>query len=258
MMINDLHEIEELLGAYALDAVDPDERARVEAHLVDCASCRAEVDEHLEVVAVLSGSPAKPSGSVWEAIAARTAEAPIPATVVPMPRRSASRTWSATWVSSIAAAVAVILAIGFIAQANRIGDLDAQVSAQTEQIATLTAALDTDPLVRAATAALDVPGATVANLTGEDAAGAMLIVVLPDGTGYVYESTLQDLPDDLTYQLWAVVDGKIISAGVLGNHLDVVPFHLDPHGLQGLVITREVAGGVSHSEADPVVSWFEA
>ncbi len=162
------------------------------------------------------------------------------------------------WVSSIAAAVAVILGIGFIAQVNRIGELDAQVSAQTEQIATLTAALDADPLARAATAALDVPGATVASLTGEDAAGAMLIVVLPDGTGYVYESTLQDLPADLTYQLWAVVDGKVISAGVLGSQFDVVPFHLDPHGLQGLVITQEVAGGVAQSEADPVVSWFDA
>ena len=36
-------EIEELLGAYALDAVDDDERDLVEAHLAGCPRCRAEV-----------------------------------------------------------------------------------------------------------------------------------------------------------------------------------------------------------------------
>ena len=46
----------------------------------------------------------------------------------------------------------------------------------------------------------------------------------------------------------------------IGDHYgpDVVPFHIDPEGLQGLAITREVAGGVPQSEADPVVAWFDA
>jgi anti-sigma factor RsiW len=40
-MSDDIHS---LVGAYAVDAVDDAERARFEAHLADCAECRAEVD----------------------------------------------------------------------------------------------------------------------------------------------------------------------------------------------------------------------
>ncbi|MGH2872076.1 MAG: zf-HC2 domain-containing protein, partial [Solirubrobacteraceae bacterium] len=49
----DHHEIEELLGAYALDAVDPDERAAVDSHLAECLRCRAEVDRHRQIAAGL-------------------------------------------------------------------------------------------------------------------------------------------------------------------------------------------------------------
>ena len=85
----------------------------------------------------------------------------------------------------------------------------------------------------------------------------MLIVVLPDGTGYVYESTLEQLSEELTYQIWAVVDDKVISVGILGNQPDIIPFHIDPEGLQGLVIIQEVSGGVPQSEGSVVVSWFD-
>jgi hypothetical protein len=44
----------ESLGAYLLGAVDDDERARVEAHLQGCATCRAVVDE-LRPVPILLG-----------------------------------------------------------------------------------------------------------------------------------------------------------------------------------------------------------
>lgn len=46
-------EFIELLGAYALDAVDDDERRAVEAHLAMCPTCQAEVLEHIEVAAAL-------------------------------------------------------------------------------------------------------------------------------------------------------------------------------------------------------------
>ena len=46
--------IEELLGANALNAVDDDERAAVDAHLATCPRCRAEVDAHREVASHLA------------------------------------------------------------------------------------------------------------------------------------------------------------------------------------------------------------
>jgi hypothetical protein len=155
--------------------------------------------------------------------------------------------------------VAVVsLGAAVIAQSGRIGDLNAQLTAQEQQINTMNATLQTDPLRRAVVAALENPAAQIANLAGEGTAGETLVVILPDGTGYIVESTLPELPQDSTYQLWAVVSDKAISAGVLGNRPEIVPFHIDLEGLQGLVITREVAGGVPQSEADPLVAWFEA
>ena len=69
-------EIEELIGAYALDAVDDDERAVVEQHLAVCARCRAELIEHREVAALLAydGNPAP--ADLWDRIAESLDEPP--------------------------------------------------------------------------------------------------------------------------------------------------------------------------------------
>ena len=41
------------LGAYALDAIAPDERAAIEAHLKTCESCRAELTAMRETAAYM-------------------------------------------------------------------------------------------------------------------------------------------------------------------------------------------------------------
>src|SRR5687767_619249 len=64
----------ELLGAYALDALLPDERAALEAHLAGCAECRVELDAlRVGVKAfALTADERDPSpelrNRVWEAI----------------------------------------------------------------------------------------------------------------------------------------------------------------------------------------------
>jgi anti-sigma-K factor RskA len=67
-------QIQELLGAYALDAVDGDEAEVVELHLRECPRCRAEVEEHRETAATLAhlGAPA-PAG-LWDRIASQLEE----------------------------------------------------------------------------------------------------------------------------------------------------------------------------------------
>src|SRR5205814_1949498 len=58
-------EIEELLGAYALDAVDTDERDLVDAHLAGCPRCASEVAGYRETAAMLAahGGGRAPDGS---------------------------------------------------------------------------------------------------------------------------------------------------------------------------------------------------
>jgi anti-sigma factor RsiW len=256
-------QVEELLGAYALDALEPDERLLVDRHLPTCTKCRDEVDGYRETAALLAGPPIAPPDRLWDQILAEITageEPDLTAAIVPL-RRKEQRfsVLSTRWLAGAAAAVAVVaLSAAVVFQSNRIGDLNTQVTAQQQEIASLDTALQSDPLQRVVAAALDSPDARIASLTADGTDASMQIVLLPDGTGYIYTSTLSALPDDATYQLWAVVDDRVISAGVLGNDPQVVPFHIDPVGLQGLVITEEVAGGVAQSESDPVVAWFGA
>jgi anti-sigma-K factor RskA len=49
------HEIHALSGAYAVDALDPDERAQFERHLAACTACQAEVASLRETSALLAG-----------------------------------------------------------------------------------------------------------------------------------------------------------------------------------------------------------
>src|SRR5664280_489973 len=64
-------EIQDLLGAYALDAVDPDTASMVEAHLEHCARCAVEVAQHHEVAGLLANSGGSSPARVWDGIARR-------------------------------------------------------------------------------------------------------------------------------------------------------------------------------------------
>jgi anti-sigma factor RsiW len=46
--------IEELLPAYALDAINDVDRERIESHLRECADCRLDIDEYRSVTAMLA------------------------------------------------------------------------------------------------------------------------------------------------------------------------------------------------------------
>jgi len=63
------HQWSELAAPYALGALAPDERARFEAHLAECAACRGEVRELREVTVLLAD--AAPSEAKAAALAER-------------------------------------------------------------------------------------------------------------------------------------------------------------------------------------------
>jgi hypothetical protein len=74
-------EIAELLGAYALDAVSPDEATEIEQHLAECPRCRAEVAAHREVAGVLGNLGGTVPAGLWGRIADELAlgsEGPLP------------------------------------------------------------------------------------------------------------------------------------------------------------------------------------
>lgn len=216
-------EVEELLGAYALDAVDDDERSAVDTHLATCPRCRAEVDRHREVASHLAQTGAPAPAELWDRIAESIAgDPPPPMRLVVGPRRSGR------WLlAPLAAAAAAVIAVAAVAIADD---------------------EDRDPgLAELAVAAFAAPDALTGDLV--DAGGTPLarVAVLPDGTGFVIADELPDL-DAGTYQLWGTDGNEVVSLGVLGAAPEVVAFHAEPSQTT-LMVTAEDAPVARSSEA---------
>ena len=69
-------EIIGALGAYALDAVDPEEAEVIRRHLESCPSCAAEVLEHHQVAALLGNTGGEAPAHLWDEIAGKIGELP--------------------------------------------------------------------------------------------------------------------------------------------------------------------------------------
>lgn len=237
-------EIEELLGAYTLDAVDAGEREVIEAHLQGCPRCRAEVDAGLEVAAGLAqtGTPA-PEG-VWDRIAEaiggetppplRLVAAPVDVVAPPaVPRPEGSKPAGRRLFLVAAAVAAALVIIALTTQAIRQPGGDRPVD-----------------LAAAASAAFDDPRAEVGELVDDDGEVLATVAVTPDGSGFL---RVEDLPsiDDGVYQLWGATPEHVVSLGVFGDDEDVVAFHADS-SMRTLMVTHE-AEPVERSERAPVV-----
>jgi hypothetical protein len=233
-------DIQELLGAYALDAVDDDEAEIVEAHLESCPRCRAEVADHREAASLLSFSGATAPDELWSRIAANLVETPPP---LQFPQPAPARKLG---VRLLAAAAAI--AIGF---------LGTQVVRDNGRINKLAEISERHGIYQAAAAAAFAPDARKVHLASNDKAQTVDAVVLPDGRGYVIQSRLAKLGRDQTYQLWGVIGAQTISLGVLGAHPTITPFKaVGP--LRALAITVEHTGGAVAPTASPVVQGFVA
>jgi anti-sigma factor RsiW len=245
-------ELEDLLGAYALNALDPDEVAAVDRHLADCPRCRAEVADHREVAALLaSGGPA-PDG-LWDRIAVALEEPPpdialdLPGTgerVAPMrsSRRRSVRASTAAAAAVLAAAAAIlvaVLAVGVVRLDREVDRLQGEIAASST-------------LDAAALAALASPNAETVALESDDGTRTARAAILPDGVGYLVASDVPELDRDRTYQLWGINGDVVYSLGVLGTSFDVAPF-VASGDLDALVITEEVAGGVAQSRNPPAL-----
>ncbi len=183
----------ELLGAYALDAVDGEELLELEAHLTTCPRCRSELDSLREVAGGIGNSVEPLPEGLWSTIASRLPERQEEDEPPPMPRlvgqgrtpfrpppdasrRRRSRTTAATLgaIAVAAAAVAVVLGIGLVRADNRVSGLQSAAAHPPTAVA----------------AALHAPGHKVVDLTTTTHARMARFVVLPDGRGFLVSATL--------------------------------------------------------------------
>jgi anti-sigma factor RsiW len=245
-------EAVELLGAYALDALDPGERQAVEDHAAGCQHCADEIVEHREVAGLLTPGWGRPPEGVWEKIAATLVEVPPPLDLAPViamkPREGQLRAPQRPR-SRVGLGIAAMVAAAAVAM---VGILGVRVADDRQRINQLALGQHGDELQRSANAALADPAARKVSLTSSDGYRTAQAVVLPDGTGYVVSNNLPDLSQERTYQLWAVVGTSRISVGVLGPEPHIAPFKLGGN-VSALAITDETAGGVPTTTKDPVV-----
>lgn len=263
-MTLDHEAVVDLLGAYALDAVEGDEADAVEAHLEGCERCTAELADFREAAGLIANSGGDAPEHLWRSIAAEIGTPPRGAGVLgeeppsitrvlgaarstnagsdPAPSRPkwSSKPWA---VVAVAAGLLVIVALGV--QVARLGN-------RVNQLQTATAA---QSISQAATSALGDPRAEHVELTAAHppASSVAEIVVLPSGSAFLVNHSLPDLDADQTYQLWGKVGDQLVSLGVLGSAPHDVAFHVD-HGavITTYAVTAERAGGVVRPTHTPV------
>lgn len=250
-------EVSELLGAFALDAVDRDEYEQIEAHLSECPRCRAEVDAHREVAAALGNSVEPLPEGLWDSIASRLPPRPeVAAPPMPVllrdgahvddtatgpfrtprsprparpPRSVRNRLFTVASIAVAAAAVAIVLGVNLVRDDHQISQLQNAVGTSAHT---------------AVVAALDTSGRKIVHVAGPGHRQLAEFVVVPDGQGYLVKSDLPALSSTQTYQLWGVFDGRSISLGLLGQSPRQATFtSAGSRSPTALAITVEPAGG---------------
>jgi hypothetical protein len=240
-------ELIEALGAYALDAMDPEESEAVRKHLEECPRCAEEVAQHHGVAALLGNAGGEAPAHLWNAIAGKIGETPPldPPRLLPTtasnrsPRRPRSSAVARQitrrpWVVAAVAAVAVIAVLGVqtVRLSNRSGTLNA-----------LALSALADPSAQQ----VDLESASPARVTDAE------LVLLPSGAAYLLNMALPGLPSSETYQLWGRSNGQLISLGILGSRPTTVAFAVGPGAkYSAYVVTAERAGGVVKTEHRPI------
>lgn len=245
-------ELRELLGAYAINALDDDERALVASHLAESAALREELVPYLDAAAALGATVEEtPSPATWDRILTQVrADGP-----------RAVSTLAARTVPAAVESVAPVIALDAARESRRfrrrtIGRTIAAgaVAAAIAVPVTLSFAGGSSPSIAAlGRKAAKEPGARLVPL--RDASGVQVAraVVTPSGRGYLLDDHLPALPNGSTYQLWAVTGAKPVSAGVLGRDPGDSAFTVDAP-TTALAVSVEPAAGSTQPTKTPVAS----
>ena len=226
----------DLLGAFALGAVDAEEAATVRAHLATCAECQAEMAELWLAVDSLPGmiEPMEPPPALRQRIAAAVAAeaaspapapaplsttrapepAPTPIPAPPAPVRMPSSFWSRATPWATAAAILLLLSAGLLVWNLRL----------REQVAT-TPVIETIALAPTDAA----PGAR-----GE-------VTYFPQDNLFMLDvSDLPPLEPDQVYEVWLIGENGVPApAGVFDEPTDQHAIVADRDRYDTLAITAE-------------------
>ncbi|HEU4993961.1 MAG TPA: anti-sigma factor [Gemmatimonadaceae bacterium] len=236
----------ELLPAYALGALDAEEKAAIDSALRSGSPEGAELQRELRVfeevaTKMASANPVVPSAGVKERLLSRVA-ATKHVNLAATPQRSRSRSWLIT-----ALAASLVLAAGLGRYAFRLREallqreatLTATAARLVQREGTLNPILEAEGSLR------------VARLSGPDTSGAGLTLFWNEKQhrGVVHAFRLRPAPQGRSYQLWLIKDGKPVSVSVFNSDPDghaLVQNLALPESATGtslVALTEEPAGG---------------
>ena len=235
-------QLDDSVATHALNALPEDERDLVETAIGFDEELNSYFEAHRRIAAELveGFSDVVPAASpdLWDRIAleAGLASSPDPSSADARLPSSPSR-WQ-RFVPLVAGLAAVLVAVSLTA---------ALLAGRSEP-----AGLDALALASA-----DLPGSLRVELV-DPAVGTEVadVIVTTDGEGFIDGSSLPTLPENRTYQLWAIVGERVISVGIMGNRPETSAFRVEGQ-LAGLAVSEEILGGVVVSEQDPVAVWLD-
>lgn len=228
-------DFREVAGAYALGALDPDERAPCDAHLAEPThqGCPEALDQARAVLAAILSSlpPVRPDEAVWRAVEVR-------AGIDAGPRRPVSIGWIG-WAAAAAASVLLVLWQGARLDAQRLREAEGRLEAERARS----------------------PERELAALLGEPASRVVLLSAVPGRSGraaavvnlamrraVIVTANLEDRPGK-DWQLW-VLRGtnppvpagflRFVGAGVAVGEVDPSLLGAAP---DALAVSLEPAGG---------------
>ncbi len=231
------HELHTLTGAYALDALDEDERRAFAAHLADCEACAAEIEGLRATGAMLGvGAAGGVPPSLREAVMAevrRTRQltplpVPVPddGRVLPLLRRA-----RATSRALLAVAAVLLVVAGTLAG---VAVREQRQAAQSRQVAAQISAVIGAPDARRI-----------------EGGGAARVYVSPSqGKAVFVGQRLPATDADHVLQLW-VLDGGARSVGIIRGSTALLATGVRPGAKLG--VTVEPEGGSKQPTAAPVM-----
>ena len=256
---------DDLLAAYALNALDAVDQERLEQAIETDAPLRARLAEHLEAAAWLAGafSPAIPPAALEQRVRRLVHTLPPAAPA----RRPRSR---GPWLGGWAAAAVLAVAVGVLAGASAFGlrsmdRLEAQMqdlasdAAQTEQRLQEQREVTAWVAQSAVTPAAVRSVASYTQLGGADAYPWGMLITKPDGSRVLMMLNLPPLAAGEVYQVWLWDDGGEAARsvglfrpdedGYALAHLTMPP----PGGMYWLSVNRAMGAGSARPSGEPVL-----
>jgi anti-sigma-K factor RskA len=271
-------------ASYALDALEPEDRAAFESHLESCAACRADVQSYREVASVLAhaATPHAPPASLRsrvlsEARQVRPIRARVDETSGPDPAPDMRPTASPTapagprsgsrWTQWLTAAACFALAlIGlrfYLLERGRRTALEQELVSQGIASRAVIARQDTllaerDSLINAV---LSEDARSITLTAQGQPPSARIYWSRPAGTVVIAAYDLEPAPPGRTYQLWGIRGGQPISLGTFNTDAEgraAVAMRVDPSvTFEVSAITEEPEGGSTVPTTTPFLlgSW---